>query len=117
MSHVKAKQLIPKSVLQYHTFQRIHTETDASNEGADAVLSRGGVGKDRPRAYTSRSFNRAEKNYSVIGKQLAAIVWERKYFRPYLYSRNFKIVSDHTPLAWIMNVKDPSTRSRKLAKY
>jgi hypothetical protein len=74
MSHVKAKQLIPKSVLQYQIFQKIHTETDTSNEGAGAVLSRAAVGKDRPLAYASRSFNRAENNYSVTGKQLAAIV-------------------------------------------
>ena len=41
-------------------------------------------------------------------------------FRPYLYGRRFKIVSDHKPLSWIMSVKDPGTRLRwriKLEEY
>ena len=37
-------------------------------------------------------------------------MWATKYFRPYLYGRRFKIVSDHKPLVWAMNVKDPGSR-------
>jgi hypothetical protein len=33
-----------------------------------------------------------------------------KHFRPYLYGRKFKIASDHKPLMWIMNIKDPTSR-------
>ena len=36
-----------------------------------------------------------------------AIVWEMRYFRPYLYGRNFTVGTDHKPLTWIMNVKIP----------
>ena len=68
------------------------------------------VGKDLPNAFASRSFNKAERNYSTTEKELAAIVWVIKHFRPYLYGRKFRIVSDHKPLAWIMNVKDPGSR-------
>ena len=39
-----------------------------------------------------------------------AIVWGCKYFRQYLYGRKFTIVTDHRPLTWIFNVKDPSSR-------
>jgi hypothetical protein len=39
-----------------------------------------------------------------------AIVWGIKHFRPYLYGRRFKIVSNHKPLTWTMSVKDPGSR-------
>jgi len=39
-----------------------------------------------------------------------AIVWATKHFRQYLYGRKFKIVTDHKPLIWLMNVKDPNSR-------
>jgi len=86
-------------ILQYPDFSRdFILTTDASNEGPVAVLSQGQIGKDLPIAYASRKFNKAERNYSTVGKELAAIVWGIKHFRPYLYGRNFKIVSDHKPL-------------------
>jgi hypothetical protein len=84
--------------------------TDASNEGAGAVLSQGPIGKDLPVAYASRKFNRVEENYSTVERELAAIVWGIKHFRRYLYGRKFKIFSDHKPLTWIMSVKDPGSR-------
>jgi hypothetical protein len=61
-------------------------------------------------AFTSRTLNRAEKNYSTIEKELLAIVWGMRYFRPYLYGRKFTVVTNHKPLTWIMNVKDPGSR-------
>jgi hypothetical protein len=37
-------------------------------------------------------------------------VWGMRYFRQYLYGRKFTVVTDHKPLTWIMNVKDPGSR-------
>jgi len=93
------QKLMSQPILQYPDFSRdFILTTDASNEGPVAVLSQGQIGKDLPIAYASRKFNKAERNYSTVGKELAAIVWGIKHFRPYLYGRNFKIVSDHKPL-------------------
>jgi len=84
-------------------------------------LSQGEIGKDLPVAFASRSFNKAERNYSTAERELAAILWGIKYFRPYLYGKNFKVVSDHKPLKWIINVKDPGSRLMRwrlqLAEY
>ena len=95
--------------------------TDASNQGLGAVLSQGPIGKDLPVGYASRSLNKAESHYSTSEKELLAIVWATKYFRPYLHGRKFKIVSDNKPLVWIMNVKDPGSRLMRwriqLAEY
>ena len=105
------QRLLSQPILQYPDFSReFILTTDTSNDGAGAVLSQGQIGKDLPIAYASRSFNKAERNYSTVEKELAAIVWGIKHFRPYLYGRRFKIVSDHKPLTWIMSVKDPGSR-------
>lgn len=49
--------------------------TDASNVGAGAILSQGETGKDRQIANASHNYNKAEKNYSVVEKELAEIDW------------------------------------------
>ena len=84
--------------------------TDASNQGLGAVLQQGPIGKDLPIAYASRSLNNTESHYTTSEKELLAIVWATKYFRPYLYGRKFKIVTDQKSLVWVMNVRDPGSR-------
>jgi len=108
--HLKSK-LVSRPILQYPDFSKeFILTTDASNRGLGAVLSQGPVGKDLPIAYASRSLNSAENNYTTSEKELLAIVWATKHFRPYLYGRRFKVVSDHKPLVWVMNFKDPGSR-------
>ena len=119
--HLKAK-LTKQPILQYPDFSKEFVlTTDASSQGLGAVLSQGPNGKDLPVVYASHSLNKAELHYTTSEKELLAIVWATKYFRPYLYGRKFKIVSDHKPLVWIMNVKDPGSRLMqwgiKLAEY
>ena len=74
------------------------------------VLSQGAIGRDIPVGYASRTLTKAEFNYPVIEKELFAIVWGCKYFKEYLLGRRFSIVTDHRPLVWIFNVRDPSSR-------
>ena len=108
--HLKAK-LTSQPILQYLDYSKEFVLTmDTSNIGLGAVLSQGLLGKDLPVAYASRSLNKAKINYSTSEKELLAIVWVARYFRPYLYRRHFKIVTDHKPSTWIMNVKDPCLR-------
>jgi len=105
--HLKSK-LINHTILQYPDFSNeFILTTDASNSGLCAVLSQGPAGHDLPVAYASRSLNKAENYYMTSEKELIAIVWATEYSRPYLYGRRFKIVDDHKPLVWVMNVKDP----------
>jgi len=120
--HTLKQKRMSQPILQYPDFSReFILTTDASNDGAGAVLSQGQIGKDLPIAYASRSFNKAGKNYSTVEKVLAAIVWEVKHFWPYLSGRKFKIMSDHKPLTWTMSFKDPGSRLMRwriqLAEY
>ena len=103
--------LINEPILQYPNFSKpFNLTTDASNYALGAILSQGPIGKDLPIAYASRTLNDTELNYSVIEKELLAIVWATKYFRPYLYGRKFNIITDHKPLQWLFSLKDPNSK-------
>ena len=103
--------LIEKPLLQYPDYSRPFIVTcDASGDGLGAVLSQGDVGKDLPVSFISRTLNKAEKNYSATEKEMLAIVWAIKYFRPYLYGRRFTVVTDHKALIWLFRVRDPGSR-------
>ena len=84
--------------------------TDASGFAVSAILSQGQIGQDKPTAFASRTSNRAEQNYSTIEKELTAIVWACKHFKPYLLGRSFTIITDHKPLTSMFSVKDSSSR-------
>jgi len=104
-------KLISQPVLAYPDWNKpFILTTDASNEAIGAILSQGIIGRDKPLAFASRTLNKAETRYSTTEKELLAIVWATKHFRQYLYGRKFKIVTDHKPLIWLMNVKDPNSR-------
>lgn len=119
----KCKSLLTNDpILQYPDFSKDFVlTTDASNFAIGAVLSQGPIGHDKPIAYASRTLNSSEVNYSVIEKELLAMVWATKYFRPYLFGRKFKIVTDHKPLQWVMGLKEPGSRLTrwrlKLSEY
>lgn len=104
-------KLTSAPLLQYPDFNNpFLLTTDASNYAVGAILSQGEIGKDKPIAYASRTLNKAEGNYSTIEKELLAILFGVKTFRPYLYGRKFRIITDHRPLVWLFNVKDPGSR-------
>lgn len=119
----KCKQILTNDpILQFPDFdQPFILTTDASDFALGAVLSQGKIGFDKPVAYASRTLSDTETRYSTIEKELLAIVWAVKYFRPYLYGRKFTIYTDHRPLTWLMSLKDPNsklTRWRlKLAEF
>jgi len=102
--------LISQPVLAYSDWNKPFILTiDASNEAIDAILSQG-ISKDKPLAFASRTLNKAETRYSTTEKKLLVIVWATKHFRQYVYGRKFKIVIDHKPLIWLINVKNPNSR-------
>ncbi|XP_076271644.1 uncharacterized protein LOC143203410, partial [Rhynchophorus ferrugineus] len=103
--------LMNDPILQHPDFQKpFILTTDASNFAIGAVLSQGTIGNDLPIAYASRTLSTTECNYSTIEKELLAIVWATKYFRPYLFGRKFSIVTDHKPLQWLFSIKEPNSK-------
>ncbi|GBP86798.1 Retrovirus-related Pol polyprotein from transposon 297 [Eumeta japonica] len=108
VSQYNTKQLPPSG----HDWTRhdFILTTDASNLAIGAVFSQGVIGSDKPIAYASRTLNTSEINYSTIEKELLAIVWATKYFCTNLFGRTFKIITDHKPLQWVMNLKESNSR-------
>lgn len=105
------ESLIRPPILQYPNFEGNFTlRTDASGFALGAVLSNA---DDKPIAYHSVALKPAERNYSTIEKELLAIVWAVKSFRPYLFGRRFTIKTDHRPLVWLFSMKDPGSRLMK----
>ena len=69
------------------------------------------IGEERPIAFMSKVMKPAEKNYGTTEKEcLAIIIYAVLHFRPYLYGREFTLISDHEPLKWIDSVKPPVQR-------
>lgn len=105
-------------VLKYPDFEKqFELTVDASNYAIGAVLSQ----DDHPIAYASRTLNPAEINYAVIEKEMLAVIWACKHFRPYLYGKKFIIKTDHKPLQWLFSIKDPNSKlirwRLKLSEY
>lgn len=94
--------------------QEYRITTDASQTAVGAVLSQEHQLEDEkadlPICYMSRTLNQAERKYAVIEKELLAIVYALKQFRPYVYGRKCLIITDHKPLVWLMKLKNPSSR-------
>lgn len=98
-------------ILQFPDFSKPFVlTTDASNYAISAILSQGEVGKDLPISFASRTLNKAEGNYSTTEKECLAIIFGTKTFRPYLFGHKFSILSDHKPLQWLFNCKDPGSK-------
>ena len=82
-------------------------DTDASESGIGAVLSQNQDGVERVISYGSRTLTKSERNYCVTRKELLALVYFLRHFRPYLLGRQFLVRTDHAALKWIQQFKEP----------
>ena len=83
---------------------------DASGGGAGACLMQVQRGVYRAIAYNSMTFSKPQKQYSTIDRELAAIRWGVKVFRPFLYGVHFVLYTDHRPLVFMRNMSSENSR-------
>ena len=84
--------------------------TDASNDAVGAVLSQ----KDHPVAYASKRLNPREQRLATRDKELWALVFALRHWRPYLYQRPFLAETDHQSLIYLRTSKELTP---KLARW
>ena len=72
-------------------------------------------------AYASVAFNETELKYSTLERELAAIRWSVKTFRPFIFGVEFVIHTDHRPLIHLYNLQIVNMRLartlRELSEY
>ncbi|GFW29261.1 retrovirus-related Pol polyprotein from transposon 297 [Trichonephila clavipes] len=78
-------------------------QTDASEVGAGVVLSQRIEGEEHPIVFLSKNFSKAERNYSTVKRELAAIIFGLKRLKHYLDGQKFIIETDHNPLRTILD--------------
>ena len=112
-------KLVSDPVLRLPSFNRSFIlYTDASGYALGAILSqKDDEGNDYVCSYASRLLKNAELNYGITEKECLAVVWAIKHFRVYLYGTPFKVITDHSALAWLMSIKDPNARLARWAIY
>ena len=80
--------------------------TDASDLGFGAVLSQTQDGIERVIGYGSVTLNKAQKNYSTTEKELAALRFGVRHFKPYIYGRKYVVRTDHKALIYLNQMKN-----------
>ncbi|UYV61752.1 K02A2.6-like [Cordylochernes scorpioides] len=104
--------LISKPVLYiYDRSNPCHLITDASGLGVAGVLKQPDEqGILHPIAYYSRKLHPYEQNYTASEIETLAIINSVQRFHTYLHNVHFTLHTDHLPLKWIKNVKNPHGR-------
>ena len=109
--------LMTTPVLRYLDFSKpfiLFTNASLSALGV-VLLQNNEEGIDRPIANFSRTLNKHKRNYTVTEKECLAVLFGINESRPYIYGTRFKVVTDHSSLRWLLNLKDPDGRLARWA--
>ncbi|CAF1137087.1 unnamed protein product, partial [Brachionus calyciflorus] len=113
------EKLVSRPTLRLHDLKRpFILYTDMSGYALGAILThKDDDGNEYVCAYASRILKNAEINYGITEKECLAVVWAIKFYRVYLYGTHFKIITDHSELAWLMKIVDPTDRLARWSIY
>ena len=92
-------------------------DTDASNYGASAIAQQWKDGKLRVIEYASRVFHQAERNYCVTRREMAAVIFALRVFRPYLLGQKFDLRVDNQAVSFFMKQKNPSGQTARYLEF
>jgi hypothetical protein len=83
---------------------------DASAYGAGAYLAQEQGEHHRVIGFASMTFTDTQLNYSTLERELTALRWGIKTFKPFLYGIEFNLYTDHQPLVHLHNMRLVSSR-------
>ena len=110
------KALMTSPVLAQPNFSLPFTiQCDASNNAISGVLTQVHEDGEHPIAYVSRVLTETERRYTVSEKECLACKFSILKFRPYVEGSKFKLITDHSSLRWLHNLKDPNGRLARWA--
>jgi len=110
------RALVNAPILAYPNFEeQFLLFVDANSTGIGFTLGQMQDGKEVVIAYNGRGLNQAEQNYSTTEREALALVEGIKKFQPYLHNHKFTVVTDHSSLRWLMNIKDATGRLARWA--
>jgi hypothetical protein len=112
--------LCTRPLLQHPDWSRqMYIMSDASDHGIGGMVGQTRTGdiKDLlPVAYCSRLLSETEKRYPVIEREVLAIYYCVRQFRPMIYQHPTTVLTDHQPLCWLDRLKaDPHGRLSRWA--
>ena len=84
---------------------KLELYVDASNFGGGAYLAQQQDGQHRIIGFASMTFTETQLGYATIDRELAALRWGVKTFKPFLYGIDFILFTDHQPLVHLHNMK------------
>lgn len=90
-------------------------QTDACDLGMGAVITQVQQGNERVIEYMSQKFSPAQQKYSTTEKECLAVILAVEKFRCYIEGVNFTVITDHSSLTWLHNLKDPAGRLARWA--
>ena len=90
--------------------ERLELSADASGIGAGTCLEQVQGGIRKVISYASMTFSKAQKNYSALERELAALRWSVQHFRGFLFGVKFNLYSDHKPLLYLNNFSRQNAR-------
>ena len=85
--------------------EKLELYVDASNRGAGSYLAQKQNGAHRVIGFASMTFSGTQLNYSTLERELCALRWGVKTFRPFLHGTPFILYTDHQPLVHLHNMK------------
>lgn len=97
-------KLLSAPLLAHPDFSRPFViQCDACTTGVGSVLYQlDEAGNEKPIAFMSKKFNSAQRNYTITELECLAAVLSVKRFRGFIEGMEFKVVTDHASLKWLM---------------
>lgn len=92
-------------------------ESDASKVGVGGIIAQVKDGKEVVLEYHSRCTNIHEKKYSATELELLGIIFIVSQARTYVFGKHFKIITDHSCLQYLSNLKSPFGRLARWYTY